>query len=116
MTRDVQVCGPQESIRACSRAMALNDIGVIPVAENNLLIGMVTDRDIAIQDVGHVAESMGTAKIRRVAVLTRKNQLVGILSLGDVAVREPDIAGSAVAELSNHGGPHSQQMTTPAAA
>src|SRR5919109_760206 len=99
MTRDVFVCGPEESIRDCAAAMARNDIGAIPVAENNFLIGMVTDRDIAVratgagkgpetpvrlvlskevlycfedQELEHVAKAMGMARIRRVPVLTRE--------------------------------------------
>ena len=142
MTRDVRVCGPEEPIMDCARAMASNDIGVLPVAENNLLVGMVTDRDIAIravaagkgpgtpvrevlsrevlycfedQDLEHVANSMGTAKVRRVPVLTRDNRVAGMLSLGDVALREPEVAGGAVAELSKPGAPHSQSFQPPAA-
>src|SRR5262249_38738146 len=51
MTRDVCVCGPEETIAECARAMARNNIGAIPVAEDNLLVGMVTDRDIAVRAV-----------------------------------------------------------------
>jgi CBS domain-containing protein len=51
MTRDVCVCAPEEAIRDCAAAMARNDIGALPVAENNLLVGMVTDRDIAVRAV-----------------------------------------------------------------
>jgi CBS domain-containing protein len=135
MTRDVCVCSPGQTLRDCAEAMARNDIGVLPVAENNLLIGMVTDRDIAIravaagkgpdspvrdvsskevlycfedQDLEHVAKAMGRAKVRRVPVLTRDDRVAGILSLGDVALRTPDIAGSAVGDVSKRGGPHSQ--------
>jgi CBS domain-containing protein len=134
MTRDVCVCGPDERIRDCAAAMARNGIGVLPVAENNLLIGMVTDRDIAIraiaagkgpdtpvrevlsrevlycfedQDLEHVAKSMGLAKIRRVPVLTRDSRVAGILSLADVAQRSPEAAADAVAKLSKPGAPHS---------
>lgn len=135
MTRDVCVCSPGETIRDCANAMAKNDIGVLPVAENALLVGMVTDRDIAIrgvaaghgpdtlvrdvsskevlycfedQDLEHVAKSMGVAKVRRLPVITRDERLVGILSLGDVALCRADIAGSAVRDASKPGGPHSQ--------
>jgi CBS domain-containing protein len=135
MTRDVCVCGPGESIRDCAAAMARNDFGAIPVAENNLLIGMVTDRDITVravaankgphtpvsdvlsrqvlycfedQDLEHVARSMGMAKVRRVPVVTRDDRLVGMLSLSDVALRSVKAAGAAMAGLSKRGGPHSQ--------
>ena len=135
MTRDVCVCGPEERIRDCAAAMARNDIGVLPVAENNLLVGMVTDRDIAIRAVAagkgtdtpvrdvlskevlycfedqaleHVAKAMGRAKIHRLPVLTRDHRLAGMLSLADVALRSPEAAGEAIAELSQRGQPHSQ--------
>ncbi|TAK83582.1 MAG: CBS domain-containing protein [Betaproteobacteria bacterium] len=134
MTRDVCVCGPQQTIRDCARTMAANDIGVLPVAQDDRLVGMVTDRDIAVravaagkgpetpvrevlsgevlycfedQDLGLVAKSMGMAKVRRVPVLTRENRLAGVLALGDVALRNAEAAGDAVTELSKHGGPHS---------
>lgn len=135
MTRDVCVCRPDEPIRDCATAMARNDIGAIAVAENNLLIGMVTDRDITVravaagkgpdtpvgdvlsrevlycfddQDLDHVARSMGAAKVRRVPVVTRDDRLVGMLSLADVASRSAKAAGAAIAALSRRGGPHSQ--------
>lgn len=135
MTRDVRVCNPGESIGDCAKAMADTDIGLLPVAENNSLAGMITDRDISIravaagkgpdtpvrdvlshevlycfedQDVEHVAKSMGLARIRRVPVLTRDNRLVGILSLADVALRNPEVAAQALGNVSKHGGPHSQ--------
>lgn len=135
MTRDVFVCRPGEPIRLCAEAMARNDIGAVPVAEDNLLVGMVTDRDIAVravaagkgpetpvrevlsrevlfcfedQELEHVAQAMGVAKVRRVPVLTRDNRLAGMLSFGDVARRDSEIAANALADLSRHGGPHSQ--------
>jgi hypothetical protein len=49
-----------------------------------------------------------------VPVLARDHRLVGILSLGDVALRSPEAAASAVGELSKHGGPHSQSARRPA--
>ena len=139
MTRDICVCGPDESIRDCAQAMRRYDIGALPVAENNLLIGMVTDRDIAVrataagkgpdtpvrevlsrevlfcyddQDLAHVAESMGLAKIRRVPVLRRDRRMVGMLSLADVARASADAAGGTLAALSQRGGPHSQVPAT----
>jgi CBS domain-containing protein len=135
MTRDVRVCNPGHSIRDCAAVMAEIDAGVLPVAEKDLLVGMITDRDIAIravaagkgpdtpvrevlskevlycfddQELDHVAKSMGKARVRRVPVLARDDRLVGILSLGDVALRSPEIAAGAVLGVSKHGGPHSQ--------
>jgi CBS domain-containing protein len=135
MTRDVCVCSPADSICDCAKAMARNDIGALPVAENNLLIGMVTDRDIVIrgvaagkgpdtavrevlsrevlycyedQELEHVAKSMGIARIRRVPVLTRDHSLTGMLSLADIASRNPEVTTDALAALSKRRGPHSQ--------
>lgn len=135
MTRDVRVCNPGHSIRDCAGVMAEIDAGVLPVAENGVLVGMITDRDIAIravaagkgpdtpvretmskqvlycfddQELDHIAKSMGMARVRRVPVLTRDDRLVGILSLGDVALRSPETAADAVLGVSQHGGPHSQ--------
>ena len=141
MSRDVRIASPDETIRDAAMAMAAIDAGALPVAENNMLVGMVTDRDISVravaagkgpdtpvrdvlskevlfcfddQDLEHVAKSMGLARVRRVPVLARDHRLVGILSLGDVALRNPEAAASAVAELSKHGGPHSQSARRPA--
>lgn len=135
MTRDVCVCRPGDTIRACAEAMSRNDLGAVPVAQDNLLVGMLTDRDIAVravaagklpetpvrevltrellfcyedQDLGHVASAMGAAKVRRVPVLTRDNRLAGMLSLADVARRDAGIAADALAGLSRRGGPHLQ--------
>jgi len=135
MTREVRVCSPSESVRDCAAAMVHNDIGALPVAEVNLLVGMVTDRDIAIraiaagkgpdtrvrevltgevlycfedQELAHVAKSMGRAKIRRLPVLSRDQRLVGMLSLADVARHDAESASAALADLSRRGGHHSQ--------
>jgi CBS domain-containing protein len=141
MSRDVRIASPDETIRDAAMAMAAIDAGALPVAENNMLVGMVTDRDISVravaagkgpdtpvrdvlskevlfcfddQDLEHVAKSMGHARVRRVPVLARDHRLVGILSLGDVALRSPEAAASAVGELSKRGGPHSQSARRPA--
>ena len=136
MTREVRVCNPGQSISACARTMAEIDAGVLPVAERDRLVGMITDRDIAIravaagkgpdtavsevmsrqllycfddQDLDHIARSMGEARVRRLPVIDRESTLVGILSLADIAVKHaPQAAGDALARLSKHGGPHSQ--------
>lgn len=137
MTRQVRVCSPGQSIRDCAGMMGEIDAGVLPVAEHDHLVGMITDRDIAIravaagkgpdtavrdvmsrqllycfddQDLDHVAKSMGEARVRRLPVVDRESsELVGILSLADIAVKHvPQAAGDALARLSKHGGPHSQ--------
>jgi CBS domain-containing protein len=135
MSRDVRICTPGSSIRECAKVMAEIDAGAIPVGENDRLIGMITDRDIAIRAVAagkgpdtpvrevmsadllycfedeeleHVAKNMGSIRVRRLPVVSRDKRLVGILSLGDLALKEGKTAAKAVSGVSKHGGPHSQ--------
>ena len=51
MTRDVRVANPAETIRQAAQTMAQLDAGVLPVGENDRLVGMITDRDIAVAEV-----------------------------------------------------------------
>src|SRR6266542_2382752 len=51
MTRDVRVASPEETLRQAAKTMASLDAGVLPVGENDHLIGMITDRDIAIRGI-----------------------------------------------------------------
>ena len=51
MSRDVSVANPNQSIREAARIMAQMDAGVVPVAENDRLVGIITDRDIAVRAV-----------------------------------------------------------------
>jgi CBS domain-containing protein len=134
MTRDVKICTPGQTIREVARIMAEIDAGSMPVGENDRLIGMITDRDIAIravaqgkgpdtpvrevmsehihycyddEDLDHVAQNMGDIRVRRLPVVNREKRLVGIISLGDVARTEGgEIAGDAVAGVSQPGGSH----------
>ena len=124
MTRDVRVASPDHTIEAAARIMAEIDAGVLPVAENDQLVGMITDRDIAVRAVAqgkgqetrvrevmtpdvrycyedepvtHVAVNMGDLRIRRLPVLNREKRLVGILSIGDLAqVQGSQPAGQAL--------------------
>jgi CBS domain-containing protein len=114
--------------------MAEIDAGSMPVGENDRLIGMVTDRDIAIravatgkgpdtpvrevmsehvhycfddEEVDEVAQNMGDVRVRRLPVVNREKRLVGILSLGDVARSEGgESAGDALVGVSQPGGAH----------
>lgn len=136
MSRDVRLANPGQSIRDVAKIMADIDAGSVPVSENDRLVGMITDRDIAIravaagkgpdtpvrevmsrevkycfddEDLDHVAQNMGDIRVRRLPVVNREKRLVGIVSLGDVATKESEVAGKAVQEISQPGGPHSQQ-------
>ena len=136
MSRDVQVASPTQSIREAAKIMAAIDSGVLPVGENDRLVGMITDRDIAIrgvaegkapttkvreimseevlycfddQDLDEVAQNMSEMKVRRLPVVNREKRLVGIISFGDLARNEDaGTAGQTITHISEPGGDHSQ--------
>ena len=136
MTRDVQLVSPTQTIRDAARMMAELDAGVLPVQQDDRLVGMITDRDIAIravaqgkspdtpvrdvmsrevlycfddQEIEDVARNMGEVKVRRLPVLNRDKRLVGIISIGDLALKEEQtLTGSTLARISKTGGNHSQ--------
>ncbi|EAQ36913.1 putative inosine-5'-monophosphate dehydrogenase protein [Nitrobacter sp. Nb-311A] len=136
MTRDVRVANANETIEQAARLMFDLDAGALPVGENNRLVGMITDRDIAMravaqgkgpqtkvrevmtddvkycfddQNIDEVTHNMGDIQVRRLPVLNRDKQLVGILSLGDIAVNSDDgAAGGALTGISRPGGAHNQ--------
>lgn len=112
MTRDVRLASPDWSIREAAQTMASIDSGFMPVAENDRLVGTITDRDIAIraiaegkgpdtkvqdimskdvkycyedEDVSDVARNMADIQVRRLPVVNRDKRLVGVVSLGDLA-------------------------------
>ena len=115
MTNDVCLAHPDRSIREAAQLMTEHDIGALPVGEDDRLVGMITDRDIAVravaaglgpdtkirevmseqvmycfedEDISDVAQNMGDIKVRRLPVLNRDKRMVGIVSLGDVAVKQ----------------------------
>ena len=137
MTRDVRLVRPDQTVREAAHLMAELDIGALPVEKNDRLVGMITDRDIAVravaegrgpdtkvsevmstdikycfedQTIDEVTRNMGELRVRRLPVLNRDKRLVGILSLGDLAIDETaqDEAGEALGGISRPGGQHSQ--------
>jgi CBS domain-containing protein len=144
MSNDVKVANPNQSIRDAARLMAEIDAGILPVGEDDKLVGVITDRDIAIRAVGadkgpatpireimskdvkycfedddldDIAQNMADIKVRRLPVLNHEKRLVGILSLGDIALTDgPGNAGSALCGISEPGGEHSQSMDSGRAA
>jgi CBS domain-containing protein len=136
MSTDVRLANPDQTIREAAAIMAEIDAGVLPVGDNDRLVGMITDRDIAVrgvakglkpdarvrdvmskevmycfedEDIDDVALNMAELKVRRLPVLNREKRLVGILSLGDIALADgPDAAGEAICGISEPGGMHSQ--------
>ena len=137
MTREVQMANPEQPICDAARLMAEIDAGALPVSDGERLVGMITDRDIAVravaqqkppttrvrdvmseevlycfddQELDDVAQNMGDIKVRRLPVVNRDKRLVGILSLGDLAKGEnAATTGQAMAEISVPGGAHSQR-------
>jgi CBS domain-containing protein len=136
MSRDPCVVNPNQTIRDAAKIMADMDIGALPVGENDRLVGMITDRDIAVravaagrggddkiadvmsqevlycfddEDLDDVARNMGDEQVRRLPVVNRDKRLVGIISLGDLSHKEdPAKVGKTVSQVSEPGGEHSQ--------
>jgi CBS domain-containing protein len=136
MTRDVRIAGADQSIRQAAQAMAESDAGVLPVGHNDRLVGMITDRDIAVRAVADgkgpdalvrdvmsaevkycfedepvedVLRNMADLKVRRLPVLDHQKRLVGIVSLGDLATNgETARSGQALSAIAKPGGLHSQ--------
>ena len=138
MRSDVRTARPDETIEQVARVMADIDAGVLPVGENDRLVGMLTDRDIAIRgvaenkgpdatvreamtrdvewcyaddDIEDCLQRMADEQIRRMPVLNRDKRLVGIISIGDLsASAPPQQAGRTLESISRHGGQHSQAL------
>ncbi|MFL6726251.1 MAG: CBS domain-containing protein [Sphingomicrobium sp.] len=136
MTRDVQTIRPDQSARDAANFMLSADAGSIPVTEGDRLIGMITDRDIAVRgvakgngpdtpvrelmtndivcvrlddDVEDVASRMSEAQVRRLPVIDEQERLCGIVSLGDLSREsDEDTAAEALQGVSQPGGEHRQ--------
>jgi CBS domain-containing protein len=136
MTRDVRTIQPGQTAREAASFMLSSDAGSIPVTEGERLVGMITDRDIAVRGVAQgngpdtpvrelmtsdcicvreddnvedVASKMSEARVRRLPVVDAQEKLCGIVSLGDLS-RETDeqTAGQALEGVSQPGGQHQQ--------
>ena len=129
MTKEVQVVRPDQSIFEAANMMAKLDVGALPVVENGRLTGIITDRDIVIRGVAkakatsttvselmtptievcydddsidEVARCMAKWQIRRLPVLSRDKNLVGIIAVADLAALEqPHIVGIAITGISD---------------
>ena len=136
MTRDVQTIRPDQSAQDAARFMLKADAGSIPVTEGERLIGMITDRDIAVRGVAKgygpetlvrelmtddiicarsddnvedVASKMSEAQVRRLPVVDDQERLCGIVSLGDLSREaDTDCAAEALEGVSQPGGQHQQ--------
>ena len=129
MSQDVKVISPDTTISDAARTMRDGDFGMLPVGENDRMIGAISDRDIAIRAIGegkgpdtkvreimsagihwaydddtveHAAKLMSEHQVRRLPVLDHGKRLVGIVALGDFAVDRSEIkpAAEALAKIS----------------
>jgi CBS domain-containing protein len=136
MTTDVETIGADQTAREAASFMLRAEAGSIPVCEGDKVIGMITDRDIAVRgvaqgrgpetpvrdlmsdgiicareddDVEDVARRMSQEQVRRLPVLDADDRLCGIVSLGDLA-RESggEEAHEAFEGVSQPGGSHEQ--------
>ena len=129
MSRDVKVISPDLTIWDAAKQMRDGDFGMMPVGEDDRLIGTISDRDIVIRAIAEgkdagtkvrdamsegvvwayeddfveqAARIMSERQVRRLPVVDRDKQLVGIVALGDLAVESSEIqpAAQALSEIS----------------
>ena len=128
MSPNPQVIGPEDTLQRAARMMQELDVGALPVCNGRQVLGMLTDRDIAIrgvaaglkpdtacvsdimtrdiqcasdsQDSDEVMRLMGECQIRRLPVVNERKELVGIVSLGDIATRQNHHTDEALREIS----------------
>jgi CBS domain-containing protein len=137
MTPDAAVVGPDDSMQEAAILMDRFGTGVLPVGDGDGVIGIITDRDIVIrgvaagkdlgtsvrhlmtaevehcfadEEVEQAARLMAERQVRRLPVLDRERRLVGIVSLGDLALAagDGDAAARALRGISQPSGEHSQ--------
>lgn len=137
MTSRVTSTGPGDTIEHAARLMADEDVGALPIVEAGQIVGMVTDRDIAVRAVAgatggkapvrrimstdvvtcspddqldDVLKTMSREQVRRLPVCELGGKLVGIVALADAAHRDPDKAevGETLDEICEPAGVHSQ--------
>jgi CBS domain-containing protein len=136
MTREVETVRPDQPVQDAAGFMLSADAGSIPVTEGDRLIGMITDRDIAVRgiakgygpdtpvrelmtddlivlrvddDIEEAATKMSQAQVRRLPVIDQDERLCGIVSLGDLSREaDTDCATEALEGVSQPGGEHRQ--------
>jgi CBS domain-containing protein len=128
MTEGVELIGPDATMKEAAAKMAESDVGILPVGENDRLVGVITDRDLVVrgiaqgndpartkvrdvmtqgvlycyddQDATQAADDMAEQQVRRMPVVSRDKRLIGMISLGDIARKaDADKAGKALREV-----------------
>ena len=140
MTRGVRTMSPDDTVVQAAQAMDELNVGVIPVCDGEKLVGMVTDRDIVVrgvaqeadtasmrladvmstnvrcatedEDVDEVLDEMARSQIRRMPVVDRKEHLVGIITLGDIAAKTSDEEMDVAHSLGNISEPASPDRSS----
>ncbi len=128
MTRNVQVVRPDESLQRAAQVMDELNVGSLPVCDTSGLVGIITDRDITVrataaglssatrvsdvmtekarwctgeQTVQEAMQQMADVQIRRIPVIDAERQVVGIVSLGDLATRHSGHVAAALRRISD---------------
>jgi CBS domain-containing protein len=128
MTREVEIIDPNAAVGDAARRMRDDNVGALPVGENDRLIGIVTDRDIVVRgvaenrlggnaavrdvmsehvyycfdddDLEQAAKIMAEHQVRRLPVLNRNKRLVGIVALADLALTPTEASHEALKGIS----------------
>ena len=136
MSKNPRTVTPEATVREAARLMQEEDVGIVPVVESDRLVGLITDRDIAIRvvaegraearvrdvmsenpkscrpgdDINEVLEMMGREKVRRVPITDERGTLLGIVAQADVVREGPSDkrAEATIEQISTPGGRHSQ--------
>ena len=138
MTTNPCSVAPDATAREAARVMQAEDIGIVPVVDGERLVGVITDRDIAIRIVGEgrsadakvsevmstsglttcrpeedidvVMEAMANEQLRRIPIVDERGSLVGIVAQADIVrkARNDGKAEKTVERISAPGGGHSQ--------
>jgi len=135
MTRDVQLVSPDDTIERAAQIMGSIDAGILPVTNGERLVGMITDRDIAVRGVAEgcgpearvgdimsqevkycfddaetdeVLDNMAQIQVRRMPVVDHDKRLVGIVSLADLDRDAPDRGGEALRGITQPSRRHNQ--------
>jgi CBS domain-containing protein len=138
MNRGAHILNANDTLKHAAEIMAEEDVGFLPVAEDDRLVGMITDRDIVTRcvaqgkdgdarvrdamtrdvkycyeqdDIDAVMENMAEIQVRRLPVMNEGKRLVGVLSLADAArCYAPDTVGIAFSGVVMPGGEHAGQI------
>jgi CBS domain-containing protein len=130
MSVGVECVRPQTTLQEAAQKMRQHDVGLLPICDKDRVLGVITDRDITVRataegrdseiatvraamtnsaiccleddDVVTAATLMRTHQVRRLLVLSHEQQLVGIVSLGDLAIaaRNANLAGQTLEGIS----------------